>query len=209
MGVVGVVWSGGYDEKFSVSEDAQEGWKGNITIEDMVALNIADKNNIQFKSKFEASVAVALNFFEIDFSYCAKVFTISQGGNTLHYTPDFILSTYVDGKQVILEPHGSAYIDKRFLSRMRGFINSPFGNEYHVILLTDVEPRRANKLSAELSKNGMLLRDVCDEAWFLPYRRSAEEGPQVRGYRTNIYSLLRNFIEDVPVAQHERSRQKA
>ncbi|MEM3841270.1 MAG: hypothetical protein QXN59_01065 [Candidatus Micrarchaeaceae archaeon] len=178
--------------------------KGDITIEDYVAVSISEKNKFKFESNFEATVAVALNLFGIGFQYCQTQFPIQCNGKEISYTPDFILSMQKNGKTVILEPHGSNYIDKKFIGKMSLFMESNFAKSYYVVLFTDVSPRHSNRLFSELSKEGMGLKDICNEAWFLPYRHEAEDS--AKGYKTNVYSLLRKFINDEPIACHEHSR---
>ena len=90
---------------------------------------------------------------------------------------------------------------------MKAFMSSPFSGEYYTILLVDVDPSKPNRLYRELEKNGYALEQICDELWCLPYKASAKEDS--RGYRTNIYTLLRKLKEDEPIAQHERSRIRA
>ncbi len=179
---------------------------GNVTLEQVMAIGLADRNNWRFNSKFEASVAVALDFFGMPFSFHEKSFSITSGGRTINYSPDFIVANG-DSTKILLEPHGSKYIDGRFLSKMNAFMSSPFSSEYYTILVVDVDPSKPNKLYRELGKNGYSLEQICDEMWCLPYRASA--GEDSRGYRTNIYTLLRKLKDDEPIAQHERSRVRA
>ena len=188
------------------SVPANAEFEGNVTLEQAMAIGLADRNNWRFNSKFEASVAVALDFFGMPFSFHEKSFSITSGGRTISYSPDFVVANE-DGTNVLLEPHGSKYIDKRFLSKMKAFMSSPFSGEYYTILLVDVDPSKPNKLYGELEKNGYALEQICDELWCLPYKASAKEDS--RGYRTNIYTLLRKLKEDEPIAQYERSRIRA
>jgi hypothetical protein len=188
----------------SAQESAE--FEGSVTLEQAMAIGLADRNNWMFNSKFEASVAVALDFFGMSFSFHEKSFSITSGGRTIKYSPDFIVANG-DGTKVLLEPHGSAYIDKRFLSKMNAFMSSPFSSEYYTILIVDVDPSKPNRLYRELEKNGYSLEQVCDEMWNLPYKANASEDS--RGYRTNIYTLLRKLKDDEPIAQHERSRVRA
>ncbi len=204
VGVVGTTIKKPIFSESSVPANAE--FEGSVTLEQVVALDLADRNNWRFNSKFEATVAVALDFFGMPFSFHGKSFSITSGGRTISYSPDFVIPN-CDGKKVLLEPHGSKYIDKRFLSKMNAFMSSPFSDEYYTILVVDVDPSKPNRLYAELERSGYALEQICNEVWCLPYKANAKEDS--RGYRTNIYTLLRKLKENEPIAQHERSRVRA
>lgn len=154
-----------------------------------------ETKNIIFASQFEANVAVMLNIMNINFSYKNLKFYFNNDDGILTYTPDFILSYKHDNKQILLEPHGKRFVDKKFIEKMSHFKESNVGKEYFLILLVDKMPKRPDKLKIELKKYGYKESDICDMLWRIPYNPRLGVQLNLKNENGSIFGKL-NGLKD-------------
>jgi hypothetical protein len=158
-----------------------------------IAVMLMDKNKFTFSSRFEASMAAALDIMGIKFSYKNLQFYINSADEAITYTPDFTLEVTRDSKPVIIETHGKRYLDKRFIGKMHSFMESSASKEYYTIIIMDKKPKKPDKLKIELKKYGYEAEDICNEVWRIPY--NAELGIQlsIKNDEGSLYTKLNSL----------------
>lgn len=166
-----------------------------MEIWESIASEMMETKNIIFASQFEANVAVMLNIMNIDFSYKTLKFYFDHDGNTITYTPDFVLSYKHENRQVLLEPHGKRFVDKRFIENMHRFKESDASKDYCLVLLIDKMPKRPDKLKIELKKYGYKESDICDMLWRVPYNQKLGIQLNLKNENGSVLSKL-NRLKD-------------
>jgi predicted nuclease of restriction endonuclease-like RecB superfamily len=136
------------------------------------------RNSVETKNPREDSVKFALMNLGIPSYYELMQFPLSNGKA---YYPDFITSIFFNGRQVILEPHGS--VDYSYMKKLNEFIV-----EYHfyVVLIS-------NKPPPKLKAAGANPEDFIDEYWFIKgfYNTENEIKYNTKKVEKNIKKLLR------------------
>ena len=153
-----------------------------------IAVKLMEKKKITFSSKFEANIAATMGVLGIDFHYKGLQFYMEYGDTILTYTPDFVLDERVNGKQVLIEPHGKKYIDKRFIEKMHAFEKSSAGRDYYNIIITDKMPKKPDKFKIELRKYGYKPEDICKEVWSVPYNPVLDVQLNIKNESGSLYT---------------------
>lgn len=166
-----------------------------LEIWESIAIDIMEKNNFSFSSRFEASIAATLDIMGIGFSFKNTQFAINYRDTPLTYTPDFIIDLTVNEKRVLLEPHGKRYIDGKFIEKMHAFMSSTASSDYYIVLITDKMPKKPDKLKIELKNHKYKKEDICDEVWYIPYNPVTGSQLNLKNESGSIYGLL-NKLRD-------------
>jgi len=180
-----------------------------LEIWESIAVNIMEKNKFTFSSKFEANIAASLGIMGIGFSYQNLKFYIEYDNEIITYTPDFVLQEKKDSKTVLIEPHGKKYMDERFFHKMHAYKENPVSKEYYLILITDKEPKKPDKLKIGLKKYGYRKEDICDELWYIPYNNILDLQLSIKNEHGSIYSKLASLKrseseENIPIQMLRR-----
>jgi hypothetical protein len=103
----------------------------------------------------------------ISYFYNKFYFPIEIDEQKVSYTPDFILGAKHDGRQVLLEMHGSALFNSDDLRKFAAFKESEYRKYYYLIVATTVRPGEPNKAKINMHTHGLDERKIADEVWYL------------------------------------------
>ncbi len=156
---------------------------------------IEEEYGYRFKSNFEASMAVALYSLDIPYTYAQTKFHFTLDNKVITYTPDFVLGMKHENSQILIEPHGSSFINERFITKMNTFMSTRESDLYYTILVTDKRPKKPNKLKIELNRYGYTYNDICDDVWYIPYAVELGVPISTRTGMGSIFSMLRGLKE--------------
>ena len=161
---------------------------------------IEEECGYRFKSNFEAAMSTALYILNIPYAYEPLKLLFTAGNKVITYTPDFVLGMQHENSKILIETHGSAFIDKEFLQKMDAFMSSSVSDPYYIILVTDKRPKKPNKLKIELNKYGYLWDDICDDVWCIPYALERNMPLTASTGKGTIFSMLRDLKENKSVS---------
>ena len=153
-----------------------------------------------YASYFEATVAEALTRAGIEFRYVDSSAWIRRIGedpffNEGEYVPDFVTRFMINGKVVVIEPHGGSFFAKKnersesigpdgsttprvketFYDKMERFVKEK-GEKLYTIVITNMTPET---LSYNLKTRGV--GKIADEVWHVPTpknRHNAGSAPE-------------------------------
>ena len=120
------------------------------------------------ESPFEEQVNAILKELHVPFIWNGsqnnknpKRFQLSNNPKD-NYTPDFILFRAINGRQLLLEPHGKIYFDKSEIIRLRKFRLRYY--DYYLVVITE----SAKEFYEQLKQNNLNRKQVCDNLWVEP-----------------------------------------
>ncbi len=171
-----------------------------LRYEQILRRAIEEECGYRFKSNFEASMGIALYTLSIPYTYVKTKFYFTMGNEVITYTPDFVLGMQHENSQILIETHGSAFMDEKFLKKMEAFMSSGQSDSYYTILVTNKRPKKPNKLKIELSRYGYTYSDICDDVWYIPYAVDLRMPISTRTGKGSIFSMLRDLKENESVS---------
>lgn len=171
-----------------------------LRYEQILRRTIEEEYGYRFKSNFEASMGIALYTLNVPYTYEETKFYLTLGNKAITYTPDFVLGLQHENSQILIETHGSAFIDEKFLKKMEAFMSSSKSDSYYTILVTDKRPKKPDKLKIELSRYGYTYNDVCNDVWRIPYAIELQVPISTRTGKGSIFSMLRDLKESVSMS---------
>ncbi|MCL5122883.1 MAG: hypothetical protein M1279_02865 [Candidatus Marsarchaeota archaeon] len=116
------------------------------------------------ESNFERRVSEILDTLGIGYEREVIVFSYILYGKAITFTPDFLIKdAKVNGKVVLLEPHGKAFFDDKFIKKLTLFKESDVSKAYYLILITDKDKGSLTRRLNNFNGGQVKLRDICDE----------------------------------------------
>ncbi len=155
-----------------------------------IAISITERDNINFSSRFEASIAATLDLMHISFSYKNMKFPIIYNDKKITFTPDFMINGTFNGKKILIETHGKRFVDERFIEKMHAFMSDPASSEYYTIIITNKMPKKPDKLKIELKKHGYDSDDICNKVWSIHYNQATGLQLSLKNESGSLYTLL-------------------
>jgi hypothetical protein len=134
----------------------------------------------QTKSQYEEMIKKLLIERNILSYYELVTFPVSKNRG---YFPDFITNMFVDGRQVIIEPHGNC--NPKWLDKMKAF-KEEYGNIFYVIVISQIEEK---ELASRLNAN---IKPYMDEYWHIPHLNGNPKNDRV--VKSILESKMSEFI---------------
>ena len=123
-------------------------------------------NPTKIKSEFQTTVENMLD--KLGIPYDTKELSLNlirPDGRALTFKPD-ITTGDLDGKTVLLEPHGSKFFDHGFMYKLRTFMRSEHHEKYHLVLIT--ENTFIDYVRKAFNETHLTAKKISDDFWMLP-----------------------------------------
>ena len=152
------------------------------------------KQSLEIKNPRENAVKIALLDLGIPTYYEYMRYPSS---NKKAYYPDFITSIFLNGRQVILEPH-STVNDTEYMKKLSEFINT---YDFYLVLIS-------NRSHRKLIEHDLDPEKFIDEYWFINNFSNDEQWVKQnsRKIKKRLKELLRNPKAEVVKANEELLR---
>ncbi len=153
---------------------------------------MANKENKRVISNFERRVSEILDSLGISYEREVVVFSYVLDGKPITFTPDFLIEgANVNGKTVLLEPHGKAFFDDRFIKKLKLFKESDVSKDYYLIVITDKDRGSIDRSLNNFNEGPVKLRNICDE--LIVEKRTKVKFEALLEQMRVGYELLRRF----------------
>ena len=124
-------------------------------------------------SSFEGAIIEKFNEQKIEYKTDWYAFKLFAGKKPITFRPDFATNLKVQGKRILIEPHGAKYFNKEFIEKMTAFMQSPYHSNYYLIIITDTTKAEINSILSAM--HNTTYTAICDEIWsYAPSKRALE-----------------------------------